>query len=135
MTGDGPIVGGQTSRGIPPEPLSAAARVDVATLPGLVGRLVDDARAVVSAEVQLYKAKAGERASAYKSAAVFFVAAAVLALAALVALLVGLILSLATVIGPGLATAAVVVAVLGLAAVLGLVGKSRLTPADTGRAS
>lgn len=110
---------------------SAARRIDVATLPDLVGRLVDDARGVVSAEVELYKAKAGERVSAYRSAAVFFVAAGVLALAALVALLVGLILTLSTLIGPGYATAIVVVAVLVIAAVLAIVGKSRLRPAST----
>lgn len=113
----------------PGEP-SAAARIDVATLPELVGRLVDDARGVVSAEVELYKAKAGERVSAYRSAAVFFVAAGVLGLAALVALLVGLILTLSTLIGPGYATAAVVIVVLVIAAVLALVGKSRLRPAS-----
>jgi hypothetical protein len=94
----------------------------------LVSRLVDDARGVVSAEVELQKARLGERVSAYKSAAIFFAAAGVLALAALIALLVGLILSLATLIGPGLATAAVVLGVLTVAAVLGLVGRSRLAP-------
>jgi len=108
---------------------SAARRIDVATLPDLVGRLVDDARGVVSAEVELYKAKAGERVSAYRSAAVFFVAAGVLALAALVALLVGLILTLSTLIGPGYSTAIVVVAVLVIAAALAVVGKSKLRPA------
>lgn len=108
---------------------SAAARIDVATLPELVGRLVDDARGVVSAEVELYKAKAGERVSAYRSAAVFFVAAGVLGLAALIALLVGLILTLSTLVGPGYATAIVVVVVLAIAGVLAIIGKSRLRPA------
>lgn len=98
-------------------------------MPGLVGRLVDDSRVLVSAEIALYKAKAGERVSAYKSAAVFFAAAGVLALAALVALLVGLILSLQTLIGPLGATAVVVVAVLVIAGVLGIIGKGRLAPA------
>ena len=56
----------------------------------LIGRLVDDSRTLVSAEVALYKAKASERIAAYKSAVVFFAAAGVLALAALIALLVGL---------------------------------------------
>lgn len=94
----------------------------------LVSQLVEDARGLASAEVALVKARVGERANAYKSAAIFFVVAGVLALAALIALLVGLILSLATLIGPGLATAAVVIAVLALAGILGLVGKSRLAP-------
>ena len=95
----------------------------------LVSRLVDDSRTLVSAEVALYKAKAGERVSAYKSAVVFFAIAGVLALAALIALLVGLILSLATLIGPLGATAIVVGIVFAVAAVLGIVGKNKLAPA------
>ena len=92
----------------------------------LVGRLVDDTRGLASAEIGLYKARAGERLSAYKSAIVFFAVAGVLALAALIALLVGLIISLATLIGPGLATVAVVVTVFVIAGVLGMIGKGRL---------
>ena len=95
----------------------------------LVGRLVDDSRVLVSAEVALYKAKANERIAAYKSAAIFFAAAGVLALAALIALLVGLIMSLATLIGPLGATAVVVGVVLAVAAILGVVGKNKLAPA------
>ncbi|MCP3733796.1 phage holin family protein [Sphingomonas sp. RP10(2022)] len=95
----------------------------------LVGQLVEDARGLASAEVALVKARVGERANAYKNAVIFFAVAGVLALAALIALLVGLILSLATLIGPGLATAAVVLAVLAIAGILALVGKSRLAPA------
>ncbi|MEA1082759.1 phage holin family protein [Sphingomonas sp. CD22] len=94
----------------------------------LVTQLVDDARGLAGAEVALVKARVGERASAYKNAVVFFVVAAVLALAGLIALLVGLILSLATLIGPGLATAAVVIAVFAIAAVLAIIGKGRLAP-------
>jgi len=92
----------------------------------LIGRLVDDSRTLVSAEVALYKAKASERVAAYKSAVVFFAAAGVLALAALIALLVGLILSLATLIGPLGATGVVIGSVLLIALVLALVGKRRL---------
>jgi hypothetical protein len=92
----------------------------------LVGRLVDESRTLVSAEVALYKAKAGERVSAYKSAIVFFAIAGVLGLAALVALLVGLIMALATVLHPIWATLIVVGVVLLLAAILGIVGKGRL---------
>lgn len=95
----------------------------------LVSRLVDDSRTLVSAEVALYKAKAGERVAAYKMAIVFFAAAGVLALAALIALLVGLIMSLATLIGPLGATAVVVGVVLAIAAVLGVIGKNKLAPA------
>jgi hypothetical protein len=92
----------------------------------LVGRLVDDSRTLVSAEIALYKARAGERVSAYKSAAVFFAAAGVLALGAFVALLVGLILSLATLIGPLGATGVVVGIVLIVAAALAMIGKGKL---------
>lgn len=94
----------------------------------LVGRVVEDTRALVGAELNLYKAKAAERAGAYRSAAIFFAAAGVLALGAFIALLVGLILTLATLVGPGYATAIVTVVVLVLAGVLGLIGKSRLAP-------
>lgn len=96
----------------------------------LIGRAVEETREVVSAEVALYKAKARERFSAYKSAIILFAVAGVLALAALIALLVGLILSLATLIGPGLATAAVVITVFVIAGVLGVIGKGRLAPPD-----
>ena len=94
----------------------------------LVTQLVDDARGLASAEVALVKARVGERASAYRNAAIFFVVAGVLALAGLIALLVGLILSLATLIGPGLATAAVVLGVFAIVGVLAIVGKGRLAP-------
>lgn len=94
----------------------------------LVSQLVEDARGLASAEVALVKARIGERTSAYKNAAIFFVVAGVLALAALIALLVGLILSLATLIGPGFATAVVVLGTLAIAGVLAVIGKGRLTP-------
>ena len=92
----------------------------------LVSRLVGEARGLASAEVALVKARAGERVSAYRSAAIFFAIAGVLALAALIALLVGLILTIATLVGPGFATAIVVVVTLVVAAVLGIIGKGRL---------
>ena len=98
------------------------------SIPGLVARLVEDTRSLAGAEVALYKAKLGERVAAYRNAIVFFAVAGVLALAALIALLVGLILSLATLIGPGFATAAVTLVVLAIAGILAMVGKSRLKP-------
>ena len=101
-------------------------------LGSLVGRTVEDARRLVTAEIALFKARAAERLTAYRGAITFFAIAGVLALAALIALLVGLILSLATLIGPGLATAAVVLAVLVIAGVLAMIGKSRLAPPKLG---
>lgn len=100
----------------------------------LVGRLVDETRSLASAEIALYKARIGERASAYRNAAIFFAVAGTLALAALIAMLVGAILSLATLVGPGYATALVVVSVLVLAAILAMVGKGKLAPAKLGSA-
>ncbi len=92
----------------------------------LVSRLVDETRGLAGAEIALYKARIGERISAFKNAAIFFAIAGVLALAALIALLVGLILTIATLVGPGYATAIVVVATLAIAGVLAIVGKGKL---------
>lgn len=94
----------------------------------LVHRAVEDARELAQAEIALVKAKVGERTTAYKNAAIFFGAAATLALSAVTALLVGLILSLATLVGPGWATAIVVVGTLVIAGVLAMVGKGKLAP-------
>lgn len=95
----------------------------------LMSRLVDDTRSLATAEIALYKARLGERTSAYKNAAIFFAAAGVLALAALIALLVGLILSIATLVGPGFATAIVVGVVFLIAGILAMIGKGKLAPA------
>ncbi|WP_375393839.1 phage holin family protein [uncultured Sphingomonas sp.] len=92
----------------------------------LVTRVVSDARDLAAAEVALVKARIGERIAAYKSAAIFLAIAGVLALAALIALLVGLILTIATLTGPGYATAIVIVSTLVIAAVLGIIGKGHL---------
>ncbi|KQT32645.1 hypothetical protein ASG29_12970 [Sphingomonas sp. Leaf412] len=100
------------------------------SLPALVARLTGDAREMAAAELALAKARVANVTTRYKAAVAFFAVAGVLALAALIALLVGLILSLATVIGPGLATLVVVGVVLILATVLGLIGKARLTRKD-----
>lgn len=96
------------------------------SLASIVGRLATETKSLATAEVAVYKAKFGETASAYKSAAMFFAVAGVLALAALIALLVGAILTVATLVGPGWATAIVVVAVLAVAAILAMIGKSKL---------
>ena len=95
----------------------------------LVGQLVDDTREVVRTEIALVKAKVTERVTAYKGAAVFLVAAGVLALEAVGALLVGLILTLATLVGPGWATLIVVGAVFAAAGVLAYLGIKKLAPA------
>lgn len=98
------------------------------SVPELLSRLIDDAKAAAAAELTLRKVRLTDRIAAYKTAAIFFAIAGVLALAALIALLVGVILSLATLIGPGLATLAVVGLVLVVAGILALIGKARLAP-------
>jgi len=107
------------------DPLRFATGEDE-SLASIVGRLATETKSLATAEVAVYKAKFGETASAYKSAAMFFAVAGVLALAALIALLVGAILTVATLVGPGWATAIVVVAVLAVAAILAMIGKSKL---------
>ena len=107
------------------DPLTFASGEDE-SLVSIVGRLATETKSLATAEVAVYKAKFGETASAYKSAAMFFAVAGVLALAALIALLVGAILTVATLVGPGWATAIVVVAVLAVAAILAMIGKSKL---------
>jgi uncharacterized RDD family membrane protein YckC len=107
------------------EPLTFAT-ADDESLVSIVGRLATETKNLATAEVAVYKAKFGETATAYKSAAMFFAVAGVLALAALIALLVGAILTVATLVGPGWATAIVVVAVLAVAAILAMIGKSKL---------
>lgn len=95
-------------------------------IPALVARLTGDAREMAAAEIALAKAKVADATGRYKAAAALFAVAGVLALAGLIALLVGLILTLETVIGPGFATLAVVGVVMVLAAILALLGKARL---------
>ncbi|MDQ2891596.1 MAG: phage holin family protein [Pseudomonadota bacterium] len=96
----------------------------------LVGQLVEDTRGLAKAEIELAKARLGERVASYRTAVIFLVVAGVLAFAALIALLVGLIVTLATLVGPGFATAIVVIVVLMLAGVLGLIGKGKLAKPD-----
>lgn len=95
-------------------------------LAGLVHQLAGDAREVASAEIEVHKARLGEKVTRYKGAAIYFAIAGVLALGAFIALLVGLIMTLATLVGPGWATLIVVGVVLAMSAVLGVLGKGRL---------
>ncbi len=92
----------------------------------LVGQLATDAREMARAEVGLVKARAAASVTRYKAAAICFAAAGALGFAGLIALLVGLILTLAPRIGPGLATVVVIGTVLAIAGVLAFMGKARL---------
>jgi hypothetical protein len=107
--------------------LGRPTELEEAGIGQLVSQLAVDAREMAQAEIGLVKARATASITRYKAAAIYFVVAGVLGLAALIALLVGLILSLATLIGPGLATLAVIGGVLLIAVVLALVGRSKLT--------
>lgn len=101
----------------------------------LFQQLIEDGREVARTEVALQKAKLQVRVDRYRTAAIWFAVAGVLALAALIALLVGLILALATLIGPLGATAVVCGVVLAIAAISALLGRNRLAerPADDQR--
>lgn len=108
--------------------LSGGTDLDQASVGTLVQQLAADAREFATAEVEVAKAKALEKVGRYKNAGIFFAAAAVLAMSALTALLVGLILTVATLVGPGWATLIVIGATLAIAGVLAMIGKGRLTP-------
>lgn len=73
----------------------------------LVGRLADDGRAFVRAEVALYRSIAARRIGRAKGGLIALLIGAVLLFAAFIALLFGLVLWLATLIGPLLAGLAV----------------------------
>jgi hypothetical protein len=81
----------------------------------LFSQLVDDGKRFARAEVELYKAKAADKAQPLKRAAIFGGVALTLALSAVTALLVGLILALQTLIGPLAATLIVVLVTLAIA--------------------
>lgn len=85
----------------------------------LLGRLVEDGKSFARAEMGYYRLLLTGKLKEAGVGLGFGAAALVLACSAITALLVGLILSLATLIGPGLATLAVVLVTLGLAGLLG----------------
>ena len=91
----------------------------------LLGRLSGDGKAYVQAEIAYYKALAADKGGKAGIAAAYGAGAAVLAIAGLVALLIGLILTLATLVGPGWATLIVVGVTFALAALLALVARSK----------
>lgn len=96
----------------------------------LVGQLPAEVGALVKAEVALYRAEAIKKAVGYGVAVAFLVGALLVAGSAITALFVGLILTLATLIGPGLATLAVVVAALAIAGLLAWLGIKRFGGSD-----
>lgn len=85
----------------------------------LFGRLVDDAKGFGQAELDYYRILVRERLRAAKTSLWMGAVAMSLALAASVALVVGLVLTLAPLVGPGWATLIVVSVALGLASLMG----------------
>ena len=83
---------------------------DEESIGDLFGRLVEDGRAYARAEMDLLKQIARHRAARARNGLIMLVAGGVLLLTSLTALVLGLVLGLATLIGPvlaGLAIAAV----------------------------
>lgn len=104
----------------------------------LVGRLIDEGREVARTEVNLYKQIALRRSAKAKSGLVLVVAAGLIALLAGIGLVVGLIMALATLIGPLAATLALVL-LMGVAAFFllkkGLTGLAALSGDEEERAA
>ena len=96
----------------------------------LVGKLIDEGREVARTEVNLYKQIALRRTAKAKSGLILVVAAGLVGWFAGIALTVGLVLSLATLIGPLAATLAIVL-LMGVAALFllkkGLAGLAALS--------
>jgi hypothetical protein len=96
------------------------------SVPDLFARLIADAREWVRAEVALIKCRGEALVESLRTAVILIVSAVMLATVALFALAIGLILALATFVGPAWATAIVVVTLLLLAALLGWMGWRRI---------
>ena len=86
----------------------------------LVTRLIDDGEEFVRAELKLYRARLFSRLDEARNAIILAVIALSLVQAVMVAALVGVLIVLRRPLGPGGATAVVVVAGLALAGLLGL---------------
>jgi hypothetical protein len=89
------------------------------SIPTLVTRLIDDGKQFVRAEVQLYRVRLSSRIPPARNALILGVVALSLVLATIVAALAGLLIVLARPLGPGGATAVVVLGGLVLAGLLG----------------
>jgi len=90
-------------------------------------QLAQDARAYAEAEFKFQKTRAAYAASASKSVLVYALAALVLVFFAVMALVVGSVIALAPLITPWGSTAVVTLALLGLAVLLLLRAKKRVT--------
>ncbi len=92
----------------------------------LLMRLADDAKAFGQAELDYYKTLVRERLRAGRASLWMGGVALALAQAAGVALIVGLVLTLSPMVGPGFATLIVVVVTLALASLMGWLAWQRI---------
>jgi uncharacterized membrane protein len=99
------------------------------SIPALVTRLIDDGEEFVRAELKLYRARLFSRLDEARNAIILAVVALSLVQAVMVAALVGLLIVLRPVIGPGGATAVVVVTGLAFAGLLAWLGWRQLLKA------
>jgi hypothetical protein len=97
----------------------SADRPEEESIGELLGRLADDAKRFGEAELDYYRALAAEKLEEARTSLWMGAAAAGLLLAASIALVVGLVLTLAPLIGPALATLLVVAVSGGTAWLLG----------------
>lgn len=85
----------------------------------LIGRLVEDGKGFARAEIEYYRTLAASKVGEARAGLILGITALVIAFCSVTALLVGLILSLTPLVGPGLATLIVIVVALALAGLLG----------------
>ena len=91
-----------------------------------MGRVVEDARELVGAEVNLAKAKAHHEVARYKMPVILLVGAFAFVVAALVAFAVGVTMALATLIGPLAGGILATVLLAGVAALLAKMAQKKL---------
>ncbi|TGX56106.1 phage holin family protein [Sphingomonas gei] len=101
------------------------AEPETESIGALIGRLVEDGKGYAHAEIGYYRTLALSKLGEAKSGIVLGLVALVIALCTVTALLVGLIFSLATLVGPGWATLIVILAALALSALLGWMAYKR----------
>ncbi|QDZ07255.1 phage holin family protein [Sphingomonas panacisoli] len=99
------------------------------SIPALVSRLIDDGEEFVRAELKLYRARLFSRIDGARNAIILAVVALSLAQAVIVAALVGLLIVLRPLLGPGGATGVVVAGGLALAGLLAWLGWRQLLKA------
>ncbi|HEX4693373.1 phage holin family protein [Sphingomonas sp.] len=99
------------------------------SIPTLVTRLIDEGEEFVRAELRLYRARVLSRVDEARNAIILAVIAFSLAQAVLVAALVGLLIVLRPLLGPGGATGVVIVLGLALAGLLGFMAWRQLLKA------